>query len=615
MNDPDATCRAKGIASQIMRDMEHKQNDQYHCAWYAGETVRPFPKRMKEKYPEFLECLGVTNRYQIAQSPLPTDEWLSKDLSLFLESAVGGIIEGSINIALASKMDGGEYVPRQFHNMSCVNIVPTGRLEQSSRNDGYMLTLFMKRYCRGNETRRVCDITSNPTILNYIAQYKTSIALANNIVPNDSYEPTMLEFCSAWGTMMYECKLGIFDKTKTPIADTDYVKNGEVVVAAGDHYANWGQYLHHMGLAAMKHNTLKHLARVAAENHNNAIHLTSPASLDEDLFPLENDKQIFRQLQSRHGQENLHEMLAPFLRRYQGNCDGIPIIRLEGDDNSTLPARSCGKPFAYSNPRHVIGRASKGHGLRNIVGEVCEQCLRSMSNSDYELLVLQGKESSGTLTYYQRERLAKIRPYKTVCALPGGPYYCTQRTVTIQSNPNIGISLGNCFSRAPMVRGLNGALTGFGLERGHRILSITGISTKTMHHTEAQRLLSDELASSNVVLVVGKLLLTRDKDGNQYMYKKKTVIVEQNKKAEIMIKMKDCIPGTDIHLSSLSCFVWKVNPNGDDGSLRGQCEKNDMILSINGIDLSVMNEIGVKGLVADQTKKREFVFLTPVKDN
>ena len=79
-----------------MRDMEHKHNDQYHCAWYAGETVRPFPKRMKEKYPKSLERFGVTNRYQIAQSPLPTDEWLSKDLSLFLKSAVGGIIEGSI---------------------------------------------------------------------------------------------------------------------------------------------------------------------------------------------------------------------------------------------------------------------------------------------------------------------------------------------------------------------------------------------------------------------------------------------------------------------------------------------------------------------------------------
>ena len=110
-------------------------------------------------------------------------------------------------------------------------------------------------------------------------------------------------------------------------------------------------------------------------------------------------------------------------------------------------------------------------------------------------------------------------------------------------------------------------------------------------------------------------MLTRDKNDNKYVYQKKTVIVEQNKKAEITIKMKDHIPGTDINFSSLSCFVSKVNPNGDDGSLRGQCKKNDMILSINGIDLSVKDENDVKGLVADKTKKREFVFLTPVKDN
>ena len=267
LRDPDATTRDKGIANQVLSDMEDKNDDEYHIVWYAGETIRSLLKRMQEKYPDILERFGVTHRFQIAQAPDATSECSSKYLALLLESAVGGIVEGTINRSLQIA-DGEAYVQRPFHKMSCVNLLPCGRVEHDAMN-GWMICVFCKQNCKGNETRRVRDITSNPAILNYVAQFSTSIALANDIVPHDSYEPTMMDLCVGWGTMMYELKKGIHDKTKTPIATTDYIKGGNVVVEAGNHYDNWAQYFHHVGKGISVTNNLRRLAAgIVARGHD-----------------------------------------------------------------------------------------------------------------------------------------------------------------------------------------------------------------------------------------------------------------------------------------------------------------------------------------------------------
>ena len=67
LNDSGATSRDKGIAKQVLHDMEGKGNDEYHSIWYVGETL-DFHRRMKQGYPKILERFVVNYRIQVGQS-------------------------------------------------------------------------------------------------------------------------------------------------------------------------------------------------------------------------------------------------------------------------------------------------------------------------------------------------------------------------------------------------------------------------------------------------------------------------------------------------------------------------------------------------------------------
>lgn len=382
LSDPDATTRDKGIANQVLSDMEDKDDDEYHIVWYAGETIRSLLKRMQEKYPYILERFGVTHRFQIAQAPDATLECSSKYLALLLESAVGGIVEGTINRSLQIA-EGENYVPRPFHKMSCVNLIPCGRVE-SDDISGWTISVFCRQNCKGNETRRVCDITSNPAILNYIAQFRTSIALANNIVPHDSYEPTMMEFCVGWGTMMYELKKGIHDKTKTPIATTDYIKGGNVVVAAGDHYDNWGQYFHHVGKGLSVTNNLRRLAAVLSREHGD---LSKLETLDGITFEGD-DAKIYDTLSAKFDAVELLKRLKKVRDDLRNKTRTISIDLSSGGRLGLTTGQNVGDDYIYI--KDVVSG-----GLADVAGAKDGQRIKSINGNEYEGVYETAKKHMG----------------------------------------------------------------------------------------------------------------------------------------------------------------------------------------------------------------------------
>ena len=76
-------------------------------------------------------------------------------------------------------------------------------------------------------------------------------------------------------------------------------------------------------------------------------------------------------------------------------------------------------------------------------------------------------------------------------------------------------------------------------------------------------------------------------------------------KAGITIKVIKCIPNVNIPLSNSKIFVRKVDRKG---SLGGVCKKNDMILSINGVDVSGMIQTDAEKLFTpDNVRKIEYM--------
>ena len=230
LNDPNASSTDKAVALQIKQDMAHKRPTDYHCIWYVGETVRTLDQRMKEDYPLILRRFGVTHKFQIAQAPAETEYCSAKFFTLLLESAVGGCIQEATNLTLelSAKEEEEEFVRLAYYHMSCVNAIHAGWTGYM-KVDGTALNLFMARNCKGNESTPVREVTSNPAVMSYIARNKIAIAIANDIEDADeTYEPTMMEFCKFWGKMMFDKKLGIFNK------------NHPVLLLAG--VDNWGAY-------------------------------------------------------------------------------------------------------------------------------------------------------------------------------------------------------------------------------------------------------------------------------------------------------------------------------------------------------------------------------------
>lgn len=311
-------------------------------------------------------------------------------------------------------------------------------------------------------------------------------------------------------------------------------------------------------------------------------------------------------------------MLGPHLKRYQGKCPGI-------EATGNLPAQHCGKQLTVDNPLQKIGRMNKGFGFSGL--EVCLSCTQNIGRFHYmfyEIDMLQRIEKSKDkeLTTAQRKRLGVLRPHRGLRILRGG-LCCTTHIITIEPNQYPNIKLSKCDDTGvPKIVDLQGSTDEEGkLALEQRVLSIGGINTMSMDSSDAQSLLSAECSKSDKVqLWVGMLLVVNDDTNNlTYVYEKVTQVVEEGKKAEIIIKMEDCIPRTNLQLSFGDeplncCFVRKVNEKGDAGSLNGRCKKNDIIYSINGDDVSGMEKEDILDkYVRDVEVRREFVFLTPVQ--
>lgn len=97
INNPETSVTAKATAFKFLKEMEGKDDDEYHTLWYVGETVRKLRQRMKERYPWILMKFGVTHMFQIAQAPAANENCTAKWLTLLLESIVAGSFQATNN--------------------------------------------------------------------------------------------------------------------------------------------------------------------------------------------------------------------------------------------------------------------------------------------------------------------------------------------------------------------------------------------------------------------------------------------------------------------------------------------------------------------------------------
>lgn len=378
INDPTVTNQERGMARRFLNDMEHKSDDEVHCFWYVGETARSLLKRMKEKYPEILERMGVTHRLQVGQAGESILDWSSKEQVLLLEALVAFMIEGSINRTLQSAAEekGEQFVPLPLHKIGSANTISCGLVNGACKPG---IGLFCKQNCSDdNRFMKVSEVTSDPGILNYVDQYLYPIALVNGYEPNDSYEPTMIELCIATGTFCYESGKGLGNKAKLPIAETDYYRGDKLVTKAGTRYPNYASYTHHMGMGIHLFNKLNRLAVVAEETRPDISNLTL-RELKRIPFVGE-DKVVYDALSTELQPKVLLKKLKETRQKHNGmtvkvNLDvtsgvdpgfGIYFNPKKGDQyikfKKVVPQSIAGKCRHISNGKRIKRINGKGYG-------------------------------------------------------------------------------------------------------------------------------------------------------------------------------------------------------------------------------------------------------------
>ena len=207
LRDRKASSSDKATARLILNSMQDKDDGDIHCVWYVGETVRTLEDRMDEDYPLILRQFDTTHQFQIAQIPDATEYCSSKFMCLFLESTVAGSLDAATNRTrrLIAEAE-GEVASLPFWELSCVNSNVAGRTRYKSM-DGILLNAFMRCKTKGNENKKVREVTSNPSVHSVLRRKRFAIAFANNVDADESFEPTMMQFCRWWGKRAVE--LGI----------------------------------------------------------------------------------------------------------------------------------------------------------------------------------------------------------------------------------------------------------------------------------------------------------------------------------------------------------------------------------------------------------------------
>ena len=358
---------------------------------------------------------------------------------------------------------------------------------------------------------------------------------------------------------------------------------------------------------------LRHLALKAAEKVVDANTLSTPATLRVDLFTGK-DRQTFNNLLERYGQEVLFSKMAPYLATYQGQCDGIPPI------DGVLRAQSCGKDYSSSNPRWILGTRSDnlGHGFTG--SPFCTSCARSFDIgtgkfSPYEQIILEQIEEDPrqNLSQQQYARLKKLRPYKAVREIR---VYLTTHKTTIDSNTTIDFGICDRTS-IPKVNSLtlnnnnifNSIINNnrVMLAKEHRIFSIGGRDTTKLNIEQVDEVFSDECNKSKRVLIQFGSLIAKRKESNYYNYEKVTRTIEIGETAGIKIDAYQKICKT-YDLSSKYWFVRKVSDES-------KFKKEDMILSIDGVDVSGLTKSEVHDILEQTERQRVFEVLTWVEQS
>ena len=362
--------------------------------------------------------------------------------------------------------------------------------------------------------------------------------------------------------------------------------------------------------ALAEYNDLRHLALKAAEKVVDANTLTSPATLSVDLFTGE-DRRKFNNLFTQYGQDQevLFSKMAPYLTTYQGTCDGIPPI------DGVLQARPCGKDYSSNDPRQILGMrtGSRGHGFTGLA--FCDKCRRAIESKYpyYEQHILEQIEEDPNqdLPQQQNARLKWLRPYKAVRRV--GVYFTTHKT-TIESNTRI--SFGLCSrTRIPKVKSLtlnnnndddndnnNNSVM---LAKDHRIFSIGGRDTTTLSIEHVKEIFSHECNKSKRVLIQFGSLIAKSKvtirGMEYYIYQETTRTVEVGDSAGIAIDKLQKFKKYE--LSSKNWFVIGVSESSD-------FEKDDMILSIDGDDVSGLERTEMVKRITNKERRRVFKVLT-----
>mmetsp|Transcript_12413 Transcript_12413/g.26952 ORF Transcript_12413/g.26952 Transcript_12413/m.26952 type:complete len:294 (+) Transcript_12413:290-1171(+) len=120
---------------------------------------------------------------------------------------------------------------------------------------GHQLNRWFRTYYNKykDEPMSKCPHYITP-VKKFVAQHLVAIKIYNGF-EDDDREPTVGEANRYWGHLVgklnVELERGIFDKSLMPIAATDYVVNGTVVVEAEHQYDNWGQVTHHTSTGAI----------------------------------------------------------------------------------------------------------------------------------------------------------------------------------------------------------------------------------------------------------------------------------------------------------------------------------------------------------------------------
>ena len=106
-----------------------------------------------------------------------------------------------------------------------------------------VLANFCRTHCTPqNRHQTVRSVTSNPQIKSYVDRHRIAIAIANDVLVDPTYLPTMLQLCVFLGKKVRDEKKGIFDPMTPPIAKQRWKFKDDTFVEENARFPSWPHY-------------------------------------------------------------------------------------------------------------------------------------------------------------------------------------------------------------------------------------------------------------------------------------------------------------------------------------------------------------------------------------